>query len=829
MITQEDRRNFTRYPLDSECELSIENETYTGRTIDYSAEGVCAEFRNSPPLVQDALCDLTIPDSDMHYPSKIVWVNENNGVIKAGFQRIMGLQGTLEYFNLSDILIGLQKTTKTGILSVTSGEIEKKIFIRNGDVIFSSSNDPNDRLGEMLLREGIITFNQYNQASELIKTSKERLGRILVRLGLAPREVFLGVKRQIAAIIMSIFQFEHGEFEFIEGPLPSEELITLQMSVSNLIYTGIKNITSFSLVKKMSPPVDSLLTISHNPYMLFQNVSIDTDDRAILSYINGRNSLQTILDISFINNLDTMKIICALLHIGYIRTVKEGDDFIEPPIEDIIGTPEKETSEEFLSKVDQLYNSIENLGHYEILGVERYATSKEIATAYYSLSRQFHPDRHFEIPSHDVKGKLVKILYYIDDSYKTLSDTELREQYDRILSSTPETETAPGEDTVLPDNTAPAEEVDKHEPEPVSVHADTGTAPFMESEEQQVSGQEGSGAGHGPSDGQADESLTIEAPAEETALPDNTVPADGPEEEPAGVHADFGHESFIEAEDQTPSVQEGSGAGHGPSDRQADESLTTEAPAEETALSDNTVPADEPEEEPAGVHADFGHESFMESEEQQVSGQEGSGAGHGPSDGQTDEPLTTEAPAEETASFTVEEGPPVSEQEAFETEEVLSDEHVSQVIESISRELDSLQAEEDSPESDELQESEETPEYTAAPGVSDEAEEGAVEAEQGQSVNESLPHEGVMPSSETAQRRVLKPVAILATACILVAGVLYFFFSGHSGKETHPSTPVAAIASPPAGSTMEAQGVSFPLFREDAFRAVLHEASLQKE
>ncbi len=697
MITQEDRRNFTRYPLDSECELSIENETYTGRTIDYSAEGVCAEFRNSPPLVQDALCDLTIPDSDMHYPSKIVWVNENNGVIKAGFQRIMGLQGTLEYFNLSDILIGLQKTTKTGILSVTSGEIEKKIFIRNGDVIFSSSNDPNDRLGEMLLREGIITFNQYNQASELIKTSKERLGRILVRLGLAPREVFLGVKRQIAAIIMSIFQFEHGEFEFIEGPLPSEELITLQMSVSNLIYTGIKNITSFSLVKKMSPPVDSLLTISHNPYMLFQNVSIDTDDRAILSYINGRNSLQTILDISFINNLDTMKIICALLHIGYIRTVKEGDDFIEPPIEDIIGTPEKETSEEFLSKVDQLYNSIENLGHYEILGVERYATSKEIATAYYSLSRQFHPDRHFEIPSHDVKGKLVKILYYIDDSYKTLSDTELREQYDRILSSTPETETAPGEDTVLPDNTAPAEEVDKHEPEPVSVHADTGTAPFMESEEQQVSGQEGSGAGHGPSDGQADESLT------------------------------------------------------------------------------------------------------------------------------------TEAPAEETASFTVEEGPPVSEQEAFETEEVLSDEHVSQVIESISRELDSLQAEEDSPESDELQESEETPEYTAAPGVSDEAEEGAVEAEQGQSVNESLPHEGVMPSSETAQRRVLKPVAILATACILVAGVLYFFFSGHSGKETHPSTPVAAIASPPAGSTMEAQGVSFPLFREDAFRAVLHEASLQKE
>ncbi|MHB8158785.1 MAG: DnaJ C-terminal domain-containing protein [Desulfocucumaceae bacterium] len=69
--------------------------------------------------------------------------------------------------------------------------------------------------------------------------------------------------------------------------------------------------------------------------------------------------------------------------------------------------------------------------YYQILGVSRSATEKEIKTAYRKLARKWHPDLHPE------KGKAVaeEKIKKINEAYEVLSDSEKRGKYDRLGES----------------------------------------------------------------------------------------------------------------------------------------------------------------------------------------------------------------------------------------------------------------------------------------------------------------------------------------------------------------------------------------------------------
>ncbi|NLI14642.1 DnaJ C-terminal domain-containing protein [Pelotomaculum propionicicum] len=66
--------------------------------------------------------------------------------------------------------------------------------------------------------------------------------------------------------------------------------------------------------------------------------------------------------------------------------------------------------------------------YYEILGVSRGATEKEIKTAYRKLARKWHPDLHTGKDKEAAEEKIKQI----NEAYEVLSDKEKREKYDRL-------------------------------------------------------------------------------------------------------------------------------------------------------------------------------------------------------------------------------------------------------------------------------------------------------------------------------------------------------------------------------------------------------------
>jgi hypothetical protein len=229
------------------------------------------------------------------------------------------IKGNIRTISLPKILTYLHRNRKTGVLMITAPVFTKKIYLMKGDAIFASSTHEDDRLGEMLVKAGKITMKQYDRSVELLKKTGKRQGSILLELGyLTPKKLFWAVKYQVREIIYSLFQLEDAEYVFEEGDIPLQEAITLKMSMGNLVYEGVKKIDNWTKIRKEMPTTETVLRLSSDPVKLFQDVELSSQDKKILSMVNGTKTIKELINSSRISSFEAMKTLYALWSIGII-------------------------------------------------------------------------------------------------------------------------------------------------------------------------------------------------------------------------------------------------------------------------------------------------------------------------------------------------------------------------------------------------------------------------------------------------------------------------------------------------------------------------------
>jgi len=344
------------------------------------------------------------------------------------------LKGELRSHNLPKILVYLNRKRATGTLSVSTPNFTKKVYVVKGDAIFASSTYEDDRLGEMLLKAGKITVEQYDRSVEILKATKKRQGAILVELGyLTPKELFWGVKYQVREIIYSLFQLEDGTCEFVEGDVPTEEVITLKMSMGNLIYEGVKRIDNWTRIRRELPDTGVVLKLSEDPISLFQNVELSTQDKKMLPLIDGKKTIKEIVDSSWMNSFEAMKTIYVLWSIGILEEkeivyeeIKETGETVS--LKDIL-EPFAEEDEAFVKRAGEIYSNLDKIRLHELLDVDENSDAETVKKNYYRLTRDFHPDRYFSSSDTTLKDKLTAICDTITTAYTTLKDDLKRKEY----------------------------------------------------------------------------------------------------------------------------------------------------------------------------------------------------------------------------------------------------------------------------------------------------------------------------------------------------------------------------------------------------------------
>jgi len=337
-------------------------------------------------------------------------------------------RGRLREYSMPKILMSLHKKKAIGTLSVSLGNIKKNIYLSNGEAIFASSNYEDDRLGEMLIKAGKITVEQYDKSVEILKKTRKRQGAILVELGyITPKDLFWGVKYQVKEIIYSLFQAEDGGYEFIEGPVPKDEVIILKMSMGNLICEGIKRIDNWTKIRRELPDMDTILKLSDDPLSLFQGVELGQQEKKILTLIDGKRTIRQIIEDSWLNSFEVMKALYLLWSINILTIGSLGE---KPTISlDTVLSPISLEEEAFLKKVDEMYSRLDSMDYFELLRVGGSADSDTIRQSYYALAKEFHPDRFYDTSDPTLRDKLSRIFDALTDAYNTIKDEEGRLSY----------------------------------------------------------------------------------------------------------------------------------------------------------------------------------------------------------------------------------------------------------------------------------------------------------------------------------------------------------------------------------------------------------------
>jgi len=384
------------------------------------------------------------------------------------------LSGKLRDTKLPTLLRFLQRNKKTGILNVHRNDLDKSIYLKNGDIIFATSKYPDDRLGEMLLKLGKITLDQYETSVRLLKQTGKRQGTILVEEGfISPKDLFQAVTHQVKEIILSLFTWIDGEYLFSDGDLPSEEVITLRMSTARLIYEGVHRIQDWTRLHRELPSLTMSLQITTDPLVLFQDLGLDPSSRQLISLMDGNKTIEELFRQSTLSAFETLKCLCSLIAIGMVelKTLVVVEAKTPDPIpssENLVSSPspklttinleeqvqvkvqeekrenvlesreelfkEKEEAQEYtMKKIREAHASMKNQDHYEVLGIPRDAPKEEIKKAYFRLAKAYHPDRHFELGMNEVKKQLEELFQRITEAYDTLLMERNRKEYDLTL------------------------------------------------------------------------------------------------------------------------------------------------------------------------------------------------------------------------------------------------------------------------------------------------------------------------------------------------------------------------------------------------------------
>jgi hypothetical protein len=143
-------------------------------------------------------------------------------------------------FALADLLGVMHGAGTAGLVHLRAGEHAKSIWLHRGEVVFASSNQRVDRLGECLIKAGVITLEQLREAERRF-SPPDRFGKALVERGfLTPRELWHGVRYQVEEIVRSVFSYGAGLVVVFEGELQPDNVVRLSLPTRRLVAEGIQ-------------------------------------------------------------------------------------------------------------------------------------------------------------------------------------------------------------------------------------------------------------------------------------------------------------------------------------------------------------------------------------------------------------------------------------------------------------------------------------------------------------------------------------------------------------------------------------------------------------
>ncbi len=148
------------------------------------------------------------------------------------------LRGKLEEHSFLVVLRELLHDRCDGCLTVVRGTISRRLYLRGGMIVYGSSTERQDRLGEILIAQGKLSKVDHKKYWEQSQAGNRLLGITLVLNGrITLSDLYQGVTAQVVTILDRLQRWRQGEYEFEEGRQPAAGTVLLRIPLALYLRT----------------------------------------------------------------------------------------------------------------------------------------------------------------------------------------------------------------------------------------------------------------------------------------------------------------------------------------------------------------------------------------------------------------------------------------------------------------------------------------------------------------------------------------------------------------------------------------------------------------
>ena len=233
----------------------------------------------------------------------------------------MALEGKIVDFGVADILQLISQQQKTGILIVERGRESIEIRFWNG-MVFSANpcaQSEKDLLGKKLVKYGLVSEQQLQQALGIQEENFKHIGEILVDLDVISKEVLNQIiHNQIYDTFSDLFQWKEGNYTFYPKTIDFNENVSSPIAMEHILLDVLRMIDEWpDIVRKIS----SMDTVFRRTDRRLEGEEDTTSHEHSVVYdlVDGQKSVQDIVDKAIIGKFNTLKSLAELLEASYIE------------------------------------------------------------------------------------------------------------------------------------------------------------------------------------------------------------------------------------------------------------------------------------------------------------------------------------------------------------------------------------------------------------------------------------------------------------------------------------------------------------------------------
>lgn len=392
------------------------------------------------------------------------------------------MNGALGEGVLPGFLRELYVERRTGLLHFKRDPERHSVRFLKGSIVHARTNVKEDRLGETLVRKGLLSAADLKRATGFVLRDKKRLGEVLQQLRILDQDKLEdALALQVREILLKVFCWAEGSYAFEEQQpdAPVEDDLTLKLSTGEMILEAVRLVRDPDVVRYALGDIDRVLGQSTDPLLRFQKITLTPTDGYVLSRADGTLSAREILGLMPVPPEETMRSLLGLLCTGTLEYLpgppkkqakqesKRAAAVLDraperasataapanPPAAGVAQRPgptsnasgpsadtpgaadDQKAPHSRRVEILTAYDRIKTKNHFEILGIQPGANDAQVKEAYFRLAKRFHPDTHHDPSLADLRDQLEAVFIRLGAAYDVLRNPRTRAGHEADLAT----------------------------------------------------------------------------------------------------------------------------------------------------------------------------------------------------------------------------------------------------------------------------------------------------------------------------------------------------------------------------------------------------------